>query len=596
MEVGSFQRELMGKYKILKKLGEGSFGTVFLVEDEKDQGQYVLKQISLAGMTPQELVDCKKEISILSVLNNPYIVRYIRSFTTKTTLCIVMEYADGGDLHREIEMKREMKEFFDEDKVMSWFVELASGLKHVHDHRILHRDLKTQNIFLTSKGQVKLGDFGISRVMTGTMDKATTLVGTPYYLSPEMVNGQPYGHRTDIWALGVVLYEMLSLQRPFQADSLQMLVLRIIQGDYPPIPKFYSKDIHDLLGHMLEQDPMKRYSIYQVLKHPHCQKYLQKLGISVAEKEDDRPNSTSVKKRDSMSSKSQAQPVSSSKTKSSPTRKSISANSKPSVSKSEMSSDKNPIRLTMSKPVKVESMLSETIEIPLAPKKQQSGSGSQTSTTDAPPPPPDDFDNDPPPPPPPLDTIEPERVKRSPLSSPRSPPNLLSLDVEDSGRERKSNGGGSNSSIRFSQFASMKKEKQLPQAPLNGSSSLRSRPKSPSTPSENLLRMVGSNVDSLEYKAQDNADEEEAKNMSLDEVNAHQKATSAQAVVQKSDQVSILKRSLEDKLGVEKTEKLIKIVGSNRLDDATKAVRIQEITKGDPRTLAMVHAYIYMSR
>jgi serine/threonine protein kinase len=191
----------MGKYKILKKLGEGSFGTVFLVEDEKDHASYVLKQISLTGMTAQELADCKKEISILSLLNHENIVKYIRSFTTKSTLCIVMEFADGGDLQKEIETAREKKSFFDEDRVLTWFTQVACALQHVHALRILHRDLKTQNIFLMKNGDVKLGDFGISRVLTGTMDKATTLVGTPYYLSPEMVNGQPYNQRTDVCSI-----------------------------------------------------------------------------------------------------------------------------------------------------------------------------------------------------------------------------------------------------------------------------------------------------------------------------------------------------------------------------------------------------------
>jgi NIMA (never in mitosis gene a)-related kinase len=131
----------MGKYKILKKLGEGSFGTVFLVEDEKDQAIYVLKQISLTGMSAQELADCKKEISILSLMKHENIVSYVRSFTTKSTLCIVMEYADGGDLQREIEFVKEKKTHFAEDKVLTWFTQLACALQSVHSLRILHRDL-----------------------------------------------------------------------------------------------------------------------------------------------------------------------------------------------------------------------------------------------------------------------------------------------------------------------------------------------------------------------------------------------------------------------------------------------------------------------
>jgi len=227
-----------------------------------------MKKITVSGMSEQELADTKKEILILSVMKHPNIVRYKRSFVRRGALCIVMEYADGGDLHHMIKQQRHLGKHFDEGQILDWFTQACLGLKHVHDHKILHRDLKTQNIFLTSKGEVRLGDFGISRVLKNTLDQAHTLVGTPYYLSPEMVNGLPYDHRSDIWSMGVVLYELLTLQHPFNADSLQMLALKIIQGNYPPIPKEYSKAIDDLLSRMLEQDVKKRLDIEAVLRTP----------------------------------------------------------------------------------------------------------------------------------------------------------------------------------------------------------------------------------------------------------------------------------------------------------------------------------------
>lgn len=188
----------MGKYKVLKKLGQGSYGTVYLVQDSRDGENFVMKKITVSGMTEQELADCKKEIQILSVMDHPCIVKYKRSFVRRGALCIVMEYADGGDLHAMIKSHREAKEHFDEDQILNWFTQACLGLKHVHDHKILHRDLKTQNIFLTVNGEVRLGDFGISRVLKNTMDQANTLVGTPYYLSPEMVNGLAYNHTSDV--------------------------------------------------------------------------------------------------------------------------------------------------------------------------------------------------------------------------------------------------------------------------------------------------------------------------------------------------------------------------------------------------------------
>lgn len=253
---------------MISKLGQGSYGTVYLVQDTKDGERFVMKKITVSGMSESELSDCKKEIQILSLMNHPNIVRYKRSFVRRGALCIVMEFADGGDLHAKIKANRKAGSHLPEDLILDMFTQTALGLKHVHDQKILHRDLKTQNIFLTSSGDVRLGDFGISRVLKNTMDQAHTLVGTPYYLSPEMVNGQPYDHRSDIWSLGVVLYEMLTLQHPFNADSLQMLALKIIQGEYPPIPRQYSQSVDTLLSLMLEQEASKRLDIEGVLRYP----------------------------------------------------------------------------------------------------------------------------------------------------------------------------------------------------------------------------------------------------------------------------------------------------------------------------------------
>jgi NIMA (never in mitosis gene a)-related kinase len=275
----------MGKYKVVKKLGQGSYGTVYLVQDSKDNQYFVMKKITVSGMGEQELADCKKEIQILSVMKHPNIIRYKRSFVRRGALCIVMEFADGGDLHQLIRQQRHAGKYLAESQILDWFTQACLGLKHVHDHKILHRDLKTQNIFLTSNNEVRLGDFGISRVLKNTMDQAHTLVGTPYYLSPEMVNGQPYDHRSDIWSMGVVLYEMLTLQHPFNADSLQMLALKIIQGNYPPIPKQYSEGVNDLLSKMLKQDAKQRLDIDGVLAHPIIEERVERFRAQQAENE-----------------------------------------------------------------------------------------------------------------------------------------------------------------------------------------------------------------------------------------------------------------------------------------------------------------------
>jgi NIMA (never in mitosis gene a)-related kinase len=148
-----------------------------------------------------------------------------------------MDYADGGDLYALIGSHKSRKVLMDEKQVISIFSQICLAIRHVHSKRILHRDLKTQNVFLTKQRKVQLGDFGISRVLQNTYDCAKTAIGTPYYLSPEICQEKPYNHKSDVWSLGCILYEMLSLNHAFDARSMKGLILKIMRGTYPPIPK-----------------------------------------------------------------------------------------------------------------------------------------------------------------------------------------------------------------------------------------------------------------------------------------------------------------------------------------------------------------------
>ena len=121
-------------------------------------------------------------------------------------LCIVMDYCEGGDMYHKIAKQRELGKLFPESQIITWFVQMALAMNYVHDKKILHRDLKTQNIFLTSKGDIKIGDFGIARVLQHTYDCANTAIGTPYYLSPEICQEKPYNQKSDIWSLGCIFY------------------------------------------------------------------------------------------------------------------------------------------------------------------------------------------------------------------------------------------------------------------------------------------------------------------------------------------------------------------------------------------------------
>ena len=134
-----------------------------------------------------------------------------------------MDYADGGDIKKRIAEQNETH--FNESQILDWFVQIALAIKHVHDRKVLHRDIKTENLLLTQNGCVKLADFGIAKTLDYTGEMAGSTVGTPYYLSPEIVQSRPYDSKSDIWALGVVLYEMCQLHPPFRSGSLHGLVL-----------------------------------------------------------------------------------------------------------------------------------------------------------------------------------------------------------------------------------------------------------------------------------------------------------------------------------------------------------------------------------
>ena len=130
---------------------------------------------------------------------------------------------------------------FSEGVILNWFLQTCMALMYIHQKKILHRDIKTQNIFLTSNGTIKLGDFGISKILENSITQAKTTVGTPYYLSPEACQNQNYNSKSDVWALGCVLYELCTLKHAFDASNLLGLVYKIVKGTYEPIPKIYSE-------------------------------------------------------------------------------------------------------------------------------------------------------------------------------------------------------------------------------------------------------------------------------------------------------------------------------------------------------------------
>eukprot|EP00057_Strongylocentrotus_purpuratus_P023351 XP_011677825.1 PREDICTED: serine/threonine-protein kinase Nek1 isoform X2 [Strongylocentrotus purpuratus] len=264
----------MDNYIKKKQIGEGSFGKALLVKSKADGKEYVIKEINISKMKRKEKEESKKEVAVLRKMKHPNIVSYAESFEERGNLYIVMDYCDGGDLYQAINRRKGV--LFPEDEIMDWFVQICLALKHVHDRKILHRDIKSQNIFLTRKGIVKMGDFGIARVLNNTMELARTCIGTPYYLSPEMCENKPYNNKSDIWALGCVLYETLTLKHAFEAGNMKNLVLKIIRGSYPPVSPRYSYEVRNLVAQLFKRSARDRPSINSVLKKPFVQKRIEK--------------------------------------------------------------------------------------------------------------------------------------------------------------------------------------------------------------------------------------------------------------------------------------------------------------------------------
>ncbi|KAL6485745.1 hypothetical protein MHYP_G00051370 [Metynnis hypsauchen] len=256
----------MDKYEKVKKIGEGSFGKAILVRSREDGHQYVIKEIGISRMSNKERQESRREVAVLANMSHPNIVQYKESFEEGGCLYIVMDYCEGGDLFKKINNQKGV--LFPEEQILDWFVQICLALKHVHDRKILHRDIKSQNIFLTKDGTVQLGDFGIARVLNSTVELARTCIGTPYYLSPEICENKPYNNKSDIWALGCVLYEMCTLKHAFEAGNMKNLVLKIIRGSYPPVSVHYSQDLRSLLGLLFKRNPRERPSVCAILDKP----------------------------------------------------------------------------------------------------------------------------------------------------------------------------------------------------------------------------------------------------------------------------------------------------------------------------------------
>ncbi|XP_036911670.1 serine/threonine-protein kinase Nek4 isoform X2 [Sturnira hondurensis] len=235
--------------------------------------QYVIKKLNLRNASSRERRAAEQEAQLLSQLKHPNIVTYKESWEGGDGLLyIVMGFCEGGDLYRKL--KEQKGQLLPESQVVEWFVQIAMALQYLHEKHILHRDLKTQNVFLTRTNIIKVGDLGIARVLENHCDMASTLIGTPYYMSPELFSNKPYNYKSDVWALGCCVYEMATLKHAFNAKDMNSLVYRIIEGKLPPMPKDYSPELAELIRTMLSKRPEERPSVRSILRQPYIKRQI----------------------------------------------------------------------------------------------------------------------------------------------------------------------------------------------------------------------------------------------------------------------------------------------------------------------------------
>eukprot|EP00931_Biecheleriopsis_adriatica_P003926 TRINITY_DN105673_c0_g1_i1.p1 TRINITY_DN105673_c0_g1~~TRINITY_DN105673_c0_g1_i1.p1 ORF type:complete len:743 (+),score=146.33 TRINITY_DN105673_c0_g1_i1:76-2304(+) len=265
------------RYERLRVLGEGAFGTAHLVRERGKAAQYVAKEIRVSHLGQKERDLAAAESEVLRGISHPNVIGYVCSLQDGPRLYIVMEYADNGDLAAQIKLRKDSDRPFRESDVMFTHVQLVLALSHIHSRKILHRDLKPHNIFLTGMWIVKLGDFGIAKVLESTTAGAQTAIGTPLYLAPEICSGEAYGIKSDLWSLGVVTYELAALQVPFKAPSVVALVMRVCNAEPDPLPARYSNQLVQIVFGFLQKQPRRRSSLQDVLRLPFARQHMESL-------------------------------------------------------------------------------------------------------------------------------------------------------------------------------------------------------------------------------------------------------------------------------------------------------------------------------
>ncbi|XP_008574633.1 PREDICTED: MAP/microtubule affinity-regulating kinase 3 isoform X12 [Galeopterus variegatus] len=251
----------IGNYRLLKTIGKGNFAKVKLARHILTGREVAIKIIDKTQLNPTSLQKLFREVRIMKILNHPNIVKLFEVIETEKTLYLIMEYASGGEVFDYLVAHGRMKE----KEARAKFRQIVSAVQYCHQKRIVHRDLKAENLLLDADMNIKIADFGFSNEFT-VGSKLDTFCGSPPYAAPELFQGKKYdGPEVDVWSLGVILYTLVSGSLPFDGQNLKELRERVLRGKYR-IPFYMSTDCENLLKRFLVLNPIKRGTLEQIMK------------------------------------------------------------------------------------------------------------------------------------------------------------------------------------------------------------------------------------------------------------------------------------------------------------------------------------------
>jgi serine/threonine protein kinase len=269
---GEVNSSVKNNYSLISLIGKGSFGSVYLAKNKQTNEQFACKKMKICLRRMYDKQAILNELKLLACHKCQYIIKLVDAYVTSNHIHLITEYAERGDLSKMIKRLKTRNRYLIEDTVKKYLFQICLGIQYLHNNNVIHRDIKAANIFLTKDNNIKLGDVGIVKILKSTNNYAYTNIGTPYYMSPELYKNKRYNSKTDIWSIGVVLYELMTFKLPYDANNIAGLKYKISNQDWFMENKYkdrYSKELNNLLKNILHPQQFTRYNITQILESPY---------------------------------------------------------------------------------------------------------------------------------------------------------------------------------------------------------------------------------------------------------------------------------------------------------------------------------------